>query len=56
MLFPTSALLYVWRMPKVANNPECLVLSVKYGDGYGSVMIWAAISWYSPGPIITWIG
>jgi hypothetical protein len=38
-------------MPKEAYNPECLVPTVKQGGG--SVMIWAAISWYSTGPIIT---
>jgi hypothetical protein len=34
-----------------AYNPECLVPTVKHGDGY--VMTWAAVSWYSAGPIIT---
>jgi hypothetical protein len=38
-------------MPKEAYNPECLVPTVKHGRQ--SVMIWAAISWYSAGPIIT---
>jgi hypothetical protein len=32
---------YVWRTP----NPECLVLTMKHGEG--SVMVWATISWYS---------
>jgi len=50
-LFPTSGRVYVWITPKEAYNPECLVPSVKHGGG--SVMIWAAISWYSAGPIIT---
>jgi hypothetical protein len=31
--------------------PECLVATVKHGSG--TVIIWAAISWYSAGPIIT---
>jgi len=39
------------RTPKEACNPECLVRAVKHGGG--SVMIWAAVSWYSAGPIIT---
>jgi len=44
-LFTTSCWVYVWKMPKEAYNPE-----VKNGNG--SVMIWAAISQYSAGPII----
>jgi hypothetical protein len=44
-LFTTSGWVYVWKMPKEAYNPE-----VK--NGSGSVMIWAAISRYSAGPII----
>ena len=50
-LFPTSAWVYVWRTPKAAFNPECLVPSVKHGGE--SMMIWAAMSWYSAGPKIT---
>jgi len=42
MFFPTSGWVYVWRMPKKAYNPECLVSTVKYGGG--PVMTWAAIS------------
>ena len=42
---------YVWRRSKEGHNPECLVPTVKHGRGY--VMIWAAVSWYSAGPIIT---
>jgi len=37
--------------PKKAYNPICLVPTVKHGGG--SVMIWAAMSWYSAGPIVT---
>jgi len=50
-MFSVSSQIYIWRMPKEAYNPAFLVPTVKYGDG--SVMIWAAISWYSAGPIIT---
>jgi len=42
---------YVWRMPKEAYNPECLVPTLKHGGG--SMTIWAAVSWYSAGPLIT---
>jgi hypothetical protein len=51
-LFPTSGRVYVWRTPKVAYKPECLVPTVKLEGG--SVMIRATISWYSAGPIITY--
>jgi hypothetical protein len=47
---PTSAQVYVWSMLKEAFNSECLVPTVKHGGG--SVMIWAAISWYSSGLVI----
>ena len=50
-LFPTSGWVYVWRTPKEAYNPECLIPAVEH-EGR-SVMIWAAISWNSAGPIIT---
>jgi len=50
-LFPTSGWVYVWKMPKEACNPECLVPAVKCGGE--SVMIWAAISWYSASAVIT---
>ena len=51
MLFPTSGWVSVWKTPKEANSPECMVPTVKHGGR--SVMIWAAIYWYSAGPIIT---
>jgi hypothetical protein len=47
---PTSAKVCVWRMLNEAYNPECLVRTVKHGGGS---VIWAAISWYSSGPVIT---
>jgi hypothetical protein len=50
-LFPTSGKVYVWRTPKEVYNPDCLVPTVK--PGVDSVMVWAAISWYSLGPIAT---
>jgi hypothetical protein len=50
-LFPASRRVYVCVTPKVAYNPECLVPTVKHGRS--SVMVWAAISWYSVGLIIT---
>ena len=50
-LFSTSGRVYVWRTPKEAYNPECLVPNVKHEGG--SVMTWTAIYWYSAGLIIT---
>jgi hypothetical protein len=50
MLFSASESVYIWRTPKEAYNPECLVPTVKYGRG--SVMVWATVSWHSVGPII----
>jgi hypothetical protein len=44
-MFPTSGRVYVWKTPEEAYNPECLVPTMKHGGG--SVMVWAAISWYS---------
>jgi hypothetical protein len=50
-LFPTPGRVYIWRTPNRAYNLECLVPTVK--RGVGSVVVWAAISWYSVGRIIT---
>ena len=50
-MFPTSGWDYVWRIPNDAYTSECLATTVKQGGR--SVMIWAAISLYSAGPIIT---
>jgi hypothetical protein len=44
MLFPISGRVYVWRTPKETYSPECAGVSV---------IIWAAILWYSIGTIIT---
>ena len=49
-LFPTTVWVYIPRMPKEAYKSECLIPTVKYGGG--SVIIWAAKSCYSAGPII----
>jgi hypothetical protein len=49
-LFPISGKVYIWRSPN-AYNPECLIPTVKQGGG--SVMVWAPISSYSVGSIIT---
>jgi hypothetical protein len=48
-LFPTSGRVYTWRTPKEAYNLEFLFPT-------GSAMVWAAVSWYSVGPIITFHG
>jgi len=50
-LFPTSGRVYVCRTSKEAHNTECLVPNVKNGGRF--MKIWAAISWYSAGPLIT---
>jgi hypothetical protein len=50
-LFTASGRVYIWRTLKEANDPECLVPTAKHEGG--SVMVWAAISWYSVGSIIT---
>jgi hypothetical protein len=49
-LFLTSGRVYVWRTPKEAYNPECLISRVKQGgsDGLGS----SIMVQYSVGPII----
>jgi hypothetical protein len=44
-LFPMPGRVYVWRTPKEAYNPECLVPTVKHGGG--SVVVLTAILWYS---------
>lgn len=48
------ARVYIWRTPKEAYDPDCLIPTVKHGGG--SVMVWVAISWYSVGPVITMTG
>jgi hypothetical protein len=48
MLFPISG---IWGTPKEAYNPKCLIPTVKHR--VGSVMVRAAIYWYSVGLIIT---
>jgi hypothetical protein len=50
-LFPTLGRVYVWRTLEEAHNTECLIPTVKHGGG--SVMVWAAMPWYSATPIIT---
>ncbi|MBJ5627078.1 hypothetical protein JGG67_22925 [Salmonella enterica subsp. enterica serovar Derby] len=50
-LFPTTGRVYVWRTPAEAYNPDCLLPGVKHGGG--SIMVWAMISWFAAGPIIT---
>jgi hypothetical protein len=51
--FPTSGRVYVWRRPKEAYNPGCLIRTVKHWGG--SVMVWAEIS-CSVDPVITFHG
>jgi hypothetical protein len=51
--FPTSGGVYVWRTPKEAYNPGCLVPTIKHGGG--SVMLLGSniVVQYYVGPIIT---
>jgi hypothetical protein len=49
-----SGRVYVRRTTKEVYNSEYLVPTVKHGES--SVIVWAAISWYSVGPIITLLG
>jgi hypothetical protein len=53
-LFPTWGRVYVWRTPKEAYNPECLVSTTRgrFCDGLGSNIVVK----YSIGPIITFHG
>ncbi|GFV53861.1 transposable element Tcb1 transposase [Trichonephila clavipes] len=50
-LFQTTRRVYVWRTPKEAFAPECIVPTVKHGGG--SLMVWEAISWRGLGPLVT---
>ena len=50
-LFQTTGRVYVWRTPKEAYDLQCLRPTVKHGGG--TVMLWAAISWFSLGPVVT---
>lgn len=50
-LFPTTGRVHVWRTPAQAYDRDCLLPTVKHGGG--SVIIWAAMSWFSAGPIVT---
>ncbi|GFX14493.1 transposable element Tcb1 transposase [Trichonephila clavipes] len=50
-LFQTTGRVYVWRTPKEAFAPECIVSTVKHGGV--SLMVWGAISWRGLGPLVT---
>ncbi|GFX38001.1 DDE_3 domain-containing protein [Trichonephila clavipes] len=43
--------MHVWRKPAQAYDRYCPLPTVKHGGG--SVMIWAAVLWFSVGPIVT---
>jgi hypothetical protein len=48
-LFTTLGRVLIWKTPKEAYNPKCLVPAVNHGEG--SVKAWAAILQYSVGPL-----
>ncbi|GFT75417.1 transposable element Tcb1 transposase [Trichonephila clavipes] len=50
-LFQTTGRVYVWRTPKEAFTPECIMPTVKHGGG--SLMVWGAISWRGLGSLVT---
>ncbi|GFX10546.1 transposable element Tcb1 transposase [Trichonephila clavipes] len=50
-LFQTTGRVYVWRTPKEAFAPECIVMTFKHGGG--SLMVWGAISWRDLGLLVT---
>ncbi|GFU64159.1 transposable element Tcb1 transposase [Trichonephila clavipes] len=50
-LIQTTGRVYVWRTPKEALAPECIVPTVKHGGG--SLMVWGAISWRGLGTLVT---
>jgi hypothetical protein len=52
-LLPTSGRVYVWRTPKEAYNPECLVPTVKHGGGFCDGLGSNILVQYSVGSIIT---
>jgi hypothetical protein len=49
-LFQTTGRVYVWRTPREAFTPDCLVPTVKHGGG--SMLVWGAISWRGLGPLV----
>ncbi|GFY11132.1 transposable element Tcb1 transposase [Trichonephila clavipes] len=53
-LYQTTGRVYVWRTPKEAFAPECIVPTVKHGGG--SFMVWGAISWRGLGPLVALYG
>ena len=50
-LFLTAGRVFVWRQHMEAYNPDCPFPTVKHG--YGSMTVWAAISWNSLDLIVT---
>ncbi|KFM63573.1 Transposable element Tcb1 transposase, partial [Stegodyphus mimosarum] len=49
-LFQMTGRIYVWRTPKEEFYPECLLLTVKHGDG--AIMVWGVISWHGFGSFV----
>ena len=51
-IFSNAGRVYVWRHPREAHNPDCLLLLLTVKHRGGSVMVWEAITWNSLGPIV----
>ncbi|GFT33127.1 retrovirus-related Pol polyprotein from transposon TNT 1-94 [Trichonephila clavipes] len=51
LLDVSRELVHVWMQTAQADDHDCLIPTIKHGCGF--VMIWAAVSWFSAGPIVT---